>query len=191
VRFPLIYLFAAILVIGVALAVRRLLRRKKLRISGTSRHSDYLLLRQQALTGLRGKVGLSVPSQADKSYAVLMDWNVGSGVATVVAVADGSASIYLSNGGGSMGGGQADTAIRDAALRAVAIARNSLPHMSKTEEFPLPEARHVCFYAINNNGVFGLSVLTQDLIDGAHPLSALGNVMQEIITRYRALPAAR
>jgi hypothetical protein len=118
-----------------------------------------------------------------------MDWNVGSGVATIVAVADGSASIYLSNGGGSVGGGQADTTIRDAALRAVAIACSSLPHMRKTEEFALPKPNHVCFYAVSDDGVFGVSVLTQDLIDGAHPLSALGNVMQKIIARYSALPA--
>jgi hypothetical protein len=188
VRFPLIYLLAAILVIGGTLAVRHLLRSKKLRVSGTSRHGDYLLLRQQVLTGLRGKLGLS--SQSDMLYGVLMDWNVGRGVATTVAVADGSASIYLSNGGGSVGGGQADLAISDAALRAIAIARSSLQHMQKTEDFVLPEANHVCFYAVSDKGVFGAAVLTQDVISGTHPLSALGNIMQEIIARYRALPTA-
>ena len=37
-------------------------------------------------------------------HAVLMDWNVTNGTATVLAGAEGTASIYLSSGGGFIGG---------------------------------------------------------------------------------------
>lgn len=54
--------------------------------------------------------------------SVLMDFHVDHGTATVVASADGSASLYLSSGGGFLGGSQRFPAIRDAALHAVALA---------------------------------------------------------------------
>jgi hypothetical protein len=59
----------------------------------------------------------------DTISVVLMDWHVGNGTATVLAAADGSASLYLSSGGGFIGGGQKFASIRTAALHAIDLAR--------------------------------------------------------------------
>ena len=61
-----------------------------------------------AYEGLRGLMfGRDVQVGEDHSvHAVLMDWNIGKAVASVLAVADGTASVYLSSGGGYLGGGQ-------------------------------------------------------------------------------------
>ena len=54
---------------------------------------------------------------------VLMDWHVDKGTVTVLAAADGTASLYLSSGGGFSGGSEKFESIRAAALHAVAWRR--------------------------------------------------------------------
>src|SRR5215468_2963844 len=112
---------------------------------------------------------------------------VTSGVATVVAVSDGSASIYYSSGGGSIGGGYARPAIRDAALHAVSIASKFLDAMLPTDNFPLPESEGVIFYVVTERGVLMAKASVELLSTNHHPLSELGNSMQSIITEYRRL----
>lgn len=116
-----------------------------------------------------------------------MDWALTSGVATVVAVSDGSASIYYSSGGGSIGGGHARPAIRDAALHAVSIASKFLHGMQLTDNFPLPESGGVIFYVVTERGVLMAKASVGLLSTNSHPLSELGNSMQTIITEYRIL----
>jgi hypothetical protein len=70
--------------------------------------SVYMGLREKALR-------LRLPQfEQNAVQAVLMDWFVGKGTATVVAIVDGTASVYLSSGGGFIGGSQANPALREA-----------------------------------------------------------------------------
>jgi hypothetical protein len=113
-----------------------------------------------------------------------MDWDVHSGTATVVAMSDGSASIYLSSGGGSIGGiGQ--EAIRNAARRAVGLAADVQPQTKETTAFPIPDVGQVQFYVLTDAGVFAATVPEADLRAGRGPFSNLGNAMQEVVTAYR------
>jgi len=116
-----------------------------------------------------------------------MDWAVTTGVATVVAVSDGSASIYYSGGGGSIGGGYARPAIRDAALHAVSTASNFLDGMQLTDSFPSSEGGGVIFYIVTKRGVFMARAPVELRSKNRHPLSELGHSMQRIITEYRLL----
>jgi hypothetical protein len=117
----------------------------------------------------------------------VMDWTAKSGVATVVAISDGSASIYYSRGGGSIGGGYGRPAIRNAALHAVSIASKFLDYMHLTDNFPLPESGGVIFYIVTERGVFMAKASVELVSTNRHPLSELGNSMQTIITEYRML----
>lgn len=121
----------------------------------------------------------------DSVHAVLMDWNVGNGTTTVLAAADGSASIYLSSGGGYLGGGQKYPAIREAAFEAVRRATALLSQFKKTESFHLPAAGEVFFYLTTNTGSLIAIAKEGKLKDGSDALVALGAIMQQIITQYR------
>lgn len=145
----------------------------------------YLGLRRQVLTGLHGKVALPAPKKTTEPYAVVMDWNTGNAMATIVAVSDGTASIYLSNGGGSIGGGQGHQEIREAALSAITLAADLQPQMESVVSYPLPMRGEVIFYLVTEAGVFSASAPAKELSAGKHPLSRLGNAMQNIITQYR------
>jgi hypothetical protein len=155
----------------------------------TKKTNNYSALRAQILNWKCPQVSSSTPDTPGNPCAVVMDWAVASGVATVVAASDGSASIYYSTGGGSIGGGYARPAIRDAALHAVSIASKFLDHMQLTDNFPLPESGSggVIFYIVTERGVFMAKASVELLSTNRHPLSELGNSMQTIITEYRML----
>jgi hypothetical protein len=151
----------------------------------------YLGLRRQVLQGLHGKVELPATKKPTEPYAVVMDWNTGNAIATIVSIADGTASMYLSNGGGSIGGGQGHKEIREAALSAVSLAADVQPQMKSVFAYPLPMRGEVIFYLVTEAGVFSASAPANELATGKHPLSRLGNAMQNIITQYRLVEPAK
>lgn len=147
----------------------------------------YQGLRIQALQTSRTSLGIAATGSEKRPYGVVMDWNLGSGTATVVAMADGNASVYLSSGGGSIGGGKTYESVRLAAQRAVLIASEILPKLRHVTQYPLPGPEQVSFYVLTDAGVFNESASTPELTIGQHPLSDLGNAMQEIIMQYQTI----
>ncbi|MFP5228842.1 MAG: hypothetical protein ACLGXA_14580 [Acidobacteriota bacterium] len=139
----------------------------------------YSQLRRQALE-------VQLPHVArDSVHVVLMDWHVDKGTVTVVAAADGSASLYLSTGGGYMGGSERTPAIREAALHAVALATSLRMHFEHTDTSPLPSLGDVTFYITTLSGVSRAVAAEARLRAGADPLAGLGGAMQRILTEYR------
>jgi hypothetical protein len=65
----------------------------------------YPRLRTLMLRGSRSKFSLAPTSKPTEPWGVVMDWGVKNGTATIVAMSDGSASVYFSSGGGYIGGG--------------------------------------------------------------------------------------
>ena len=144
----------------------------------------YAGLRRSALTGSRSKFGLAPTSHPTEPWGVVMDWGVQKGTATILAMSDGSASVYFSTGGGYIGGkGQAP--IRIAAERAVEAAKVLHLPLPPTTAFPVPEQHGVFFYLLSDAGVFMFRTSEQELNSNAHPLRKLGDNMQEVITQYR------
>src|SRR6267378_7622631 len=73
-------------------------RSQELRAPEAKKTNNYSTLRAQILNWKRPQVSSPTPNRPGNPCAVVMDWAVTSGVATVVAVSDGSASIYYSSG---------------------------------------------------------------------------------------------
>jgi hypothetical protein len=144
----------------------------------------YIGLRNTMLQGSRSKFGLTATAKPTEPWGVLMDWGVQKGTASVVAMSDGSASVYLSSGGGYIGGiGQEP--IRRAAQKAVEVARAVRLPSQPTTDYPLPEQHGVFFYFLTDAGVFVLRTSEQELNSSRHPLRELGDAMQRVITEYR------
>jgi hypothetical protein len=97
---------------------------------------------------------------------------------------DGSASVYLSSGGGYLGGiGQEP--IRKAAQHAVDAAREVQSKMKPAGNYPLPEQGQVTFYVLTDSGVLTATTTQQSLSTHQDPYSRLGDSMQNVITQYR------
>jgi hypothetical protein len=137
------------------------------------------------LRSSRAKLGIPAGSKPTQPYAVLMDWGIEAGTATVVAVADGTGSVYLSSGGGFIGGGQSHESIRAAAKKTVELASDVQPLMQLTTTYPLPRRGQVTFYVLTDVGVFTASASDDDMRGHTSPLYRLGDSAQSIITKYR------
>ncbi|HVU49442.1 MAG TPA: hypothetical protein VHL80_02085 [Polyangia bacterium] len=85
-------------------------------------------------------------------WGVVMERGYPKGVATVIALADGTASLHLSNGGSVLGGREYPPA-RMAARTLCERAADSLGGMVAAQEFPRPAEKRVRFYVLTTDGV--------------------------------------
>jgi len=150
----------------------------------------YPRLRGNMLQGSRAKFTLPATSKPTEPWGVVMDWGLERGTATVMAMSDGSASIYLSSGGGFIGGKGIES-VRLVAQKAVEVARLlELPEQSTTD-FPLPGTHGVFFYLLTDAGVFMFRTSVQELNSPTHPLRKIGDAMQSVMTQFRLWRIAR
>jgi hypothetical protein len=140
-----------------------------------------------ALGITREKAGLAATYAPTEPWGVIMDWVVSQAIATIIAFSNGHASIYLSTGGGFIGGGESHESVRNAAKRMVAVAGECQPHTHATSEYPLPQKQgEVLFYLLTDAGIFTATASKEDLSSHHHPLSKLHDAAQGIITEYRS-----
>jgi hypothetical protein len=150
------------------------------------REHYYVALRHQALHRSRAELGLPKPSEATKPWGVLMESTHEDAFVTVLALSDGSASIYLSTGGGFIGGiGQ--ESIRHAATRMVRVATGFVAGMTPTADYPLPDRGRTRFYVRTDAGVLTADAPDAELAQRRHALAPLFFAGQDVITAYRVL----
>ena len=140
--------------------------------------------RQMMLRGSRAKFGLPPGSLPTEPWGIVMDEGLEKGTFTTVAICDGSASLYFSNGGGYIGG-KGQEPIRKAAESAVRVARDFQPKMKATNDFPVPEKGQVIFYVMTDSGIFAANAAEADLKAHLAPFFPLWGAMQNVITEYR------
>jgi hypothetical protein len=116
-------------------------------------NNPYEDLRNMAFGTTQEQIGVNTPSKETKIYEVIMDWDVGEGIATVVAFQSGDASVYLSSGGGVIGGSGHDN-VKTAAIRFVIEAHKYLGNTNPTDTTPLPGKDMVNFYFLTNKGKY-------------------------------------
>ncbi len=85
-------------------------------------------------------------------WGVLMERGYKKGVATVVALTDGTASMYIS-AGGAVTGGKAYGPARLAAVRLCDQAADVLGDLIPAVEYPAPAKGRVRFYVLTDGGV--------------------------------------
>jgi hypothetical protein len=106
-------------------------------------------LRDELLHSTSAQIGI-IPVR--HVWGVLMERGYAKGVATVVALADGTASMYISTGG-AVTGAKAYGPARVAAMRLCDQAADGLGDMVPAHEFPKPAKGRVRFYVLTDGGV--------------------------------------
>lgn len=151
----------------------------------------YPVMREQALTATRAKFGLPGTLDRLEPWGVVMDIAFQDGGSyTTIAFSDGSASIYLSSGGGFIGGHEHE-AVNKAARRVVQLAARFQPQLTPTPVFPLPAAGMVTFYVLTDAGVLTGSAPEEELGMQRDPLWPLFHAAHEVITQYRLIDQGR
>lgn len=115
--------------------------------------NEFEALRNMAFSATPEQLGLSLSTDKTVVYGVIMDWEMGGATATTVSYQTGDASLYLSSGGGVIGGGQHKN-VNSTAKQFVSLAQTFLDKTTKTETTPLPSTDEVKFYLLTNKGVF-------------------------------------
>jgi hypothetical protein len=140
----------------------------------------YADLRRQVL----GLTPQSVTAPAMTVVAVLMETGYPEAVATLVAVSDGSVSLYFSNGGGVIGAGE-HAPVRNVAAKFLAAAAAYVPQASLAQQFPLPSSGRVRFYLVTSQGTYTAEAAEDDLGYERHPFAPLFHQGHELITAVR------
>jgi hypothetical protein len=126
------------------------------------------------------------PDEAWTAAAVaVMEIGVETGSATVVTVADGTVSLYLSSGGGVIGAG-GHAAVGAAARHFRELIAESRGLLAVVEEVPpLPAAGEVRFHACVGDARYGATAPEAALRSGRHPLASLYAAGQDVLTEIR------
>lgn len=126
-------------------------------------------LRDRLLTSSPEEVGLSGEDAEAKVWGVLMEVALPEGIATLVSIRDGTASLYTSTGGGILGGYTA----RKEATQFVTEAEKHLASMKPAKSFPYPEVGRVKFYVLTRGGVYTAETDQKEAQDPRHPFYSL------------------
>ena len=141
-------------------------------------------LRNMAFEVTPEQLGLSFPTDKTLVYGVVMDWEMDGATATTVSYQTGDASLYLSTGGGIIGGGEHKD-INNAAKRFVSLAQSFLDKTTKTEVTSLPETDVVKFYLLTNKGIYVGQEEVKNLENNTSALLKLFEEGNNVLTELR------
>jgi hypothetical protein len=143
-------------------------------------------MRNMALNTTAEKLQLSLPKNALKVFGVVMDWDLGEGIATLVSFETGDASMYLSTGGGTIGGIGHKNVVH-AAKEFVAKAGGYINEAIKVDSTPLPDKNCVRFYLLTNKGIFSAQDEMKNLEDNSSVWLAFFEEANKVITELRII----
>ena len=115
--------------------------------------NHYQGLRNMALGVTPEQLKITLPTDQTKIYGIVIDWDLGEGIASFISFSTGDASMYLSSGGGLIGGGQHENG-STAANAFIVKAQQYLDKTTKIDSTPLPDKNCVRFYFMTNKGKF-------------------------------------
>jgi hypothetical protein len=144
----------------------------------------YRTLRSMALRYDPSEIEVPDGTPWGGALMAIMETRLPAGTATLVAIADGSVSMYFSTGAAVIGAGE-HAAVRGAAERFRSAASESRHMLQRSEELPLPEPGQVRFHVRTVDGLYSGAVTEALLRSGRHSLASLYNTGQDLITEVR------
>ena len=150
-------------------------------------------LRNRALNVTLAELGLQADPNAPV-HAVIMETGDSDSVATFACFRDGTVSLYLSTGGGVIGGGQHES-VRSACFEMLSItneyAADYIAACERVSAFPLPGNGEVFFYLVTAIGVYQARCQEDALVEQRDPFSALFNNCHAVMTEVREIEQDR
>jgi hypothetical protein len=144
----------------------------------------YRTLRSMALRYDPSEVEVPDDTPWGGALMAIMETGLPDGPATLVAVADGTVSMYFSTGAAVIGAGE-HAAVRGAAERFRAVASESRHMLQRSEDVPLPEPGQVRFHVRTVDGMYSGAATEALLRSGRHSLASFYNAGQDLTTEVR------
>ena len=175
-------LWLTIAVVGVLIASRLLSNRRgfaeqRARTAEMAAELRDGVLTRQMIAGLPPKPGAI--------RGVVMDWGLGGGLATMIAIDDGAVSLYLNPGGGIIGAGTKPE-VAEAATRFRAEAERVRDQFTVATSFPKPTKDSVVFYLLTDSATLvSPAIEWSTRVGSSSPLAVLNEAAQELMTQLR------
>ena len=147
-------------------------------------------MREQALHVDAVALGLAPSPVRPHVWGVLMETGYPEAVATLVALADGTTSLYFSNGGGVIGAGD-HASVRAAGDALLSTAEAHLAGFTPANATPLPELGRVRFYVRTFGATLGAEAEERALGEGRHPLAPMFHAGHALIAAVRQATEGR
>jgi len=141
-------------------------------------------LRKMVLEAKPADFGLAPTADRPHVWAAMMEWQVQKTVVSLVAVAEGSTSLYFSTGGGIIGGGEQES-LRAASRKLLGFVEKSL-EMFVPMASPLPVLQDaITFTVLTFEGIRGARDREGQITQRKSPLWPVYYLGQEVITALR------
>ena len=144
-------------------------------------------LRARLISSSPTQFGLKPTTELPRVWAALMEIGVPKGAASIVAVADGSASMNTSVGGGVIGAGEHPTG-REAAMQFLRRVESLLEMMPVVSDLPLAQPGEYALVALTHDGTRRrVAAAEKDVQDETHPMFGAFDAGQDLMTAMRLL----
>jgi hypothetical protein len=140
-------------------------------------------LREQAFHISAADLELSPTPSRPRVWGAIMELGFPTGIATLLSFAEGTTSLYFSNGGGAVGVGT-HAIVRQMAEEFLDVIEAHLAELNLVDETPMPRIGRVRFYARTYEGTLGAEA-TEDQLCRDHPLSPVFRAGHAVITAIR------
>jgi len=147
--------------------------------------NPYIGLRTQAMNATYEQLGISLKNDND-IYGMIMDWNMGDVIVTVVAFRTGDASVYLSSGQGFIGGHAHDTIVR-AARKFIAKGPSYLAQAVHATSTAPANKNKIGFYILTKSGRYYIEDTSDKIENNQSKLTDLFSAANEVISEYRLI----
>lgn len=148
----------------------------------------YADLRNMVLTTKPDAVGLH--PKAGEVWGVLMETGYPEAAVSLVAIADGTVSIYFSNGGGIIGLGL-QPGPQKSGKEFLSLAQQYKEYGKQTKKYPLPKVSYTRFYFLTSSGIATVEAKEDDLGYSRHELAPLFHKGHELIAEIRTIDEKR
>lgn len=159
-------------------------RRKDRKGPGDSPHEIFLGLRGQLLEVDPAELQVGPSVSLPRVWAVLMEMGLDTGTASLVVVADGTTSLYLSTGGGVIGAGEHES-VRHAAKAFLEATEAHLDHLQQASQALLPETGAIRFHARTFDSLRSAEAPERELAEGRNELTPLFYAAHDVLTQVR------
>lgn len=144
----------------------------------------YVELRERPFSLKPDEIGIAIDELNGRPYGLIMEFAFPNASITLVTFIDGNASIYLSTGGGIIGG-YAHENVRNAVFEFIDVSKKYLSKMEKVTDYPVATPGEVIFYALTPEGVFKVEDNESKLQDQKSEFWELYYFGQNVITELR------
>jgi len=131
-------------------------------------------------------IGLSKESFGHPVWGIVMETGFPDGSFSLIVLGDGTTSLYFSNGGGIIGGGEHKN-VREASSYYLTGAQHYYEKGRKVSEYPMPTNGEVKFYFLTYEGVRMYSAQEEKLGNEIDELSNLFFSAHGVISELRKI----